>query len=285
MKRRHFLYSSASAAACTLFGRLSHGAEKLQERFRIRQSRFWKGDVFHQDNVDASRIEEGTIRARIEGKWQSFTLRTFDEAFMEWNIKDRLANLEEMREGRMPDWSGAHNAAVATYGRNRGDSRFHLNNAIKGTGLCPKHERLEELITRLSETRDKPHQEKFTVLESMYKDTDLWDRRMLVSLELYSKPDFETHTFLNQMENPVSTIVFLDIPSYELRTIARLCHPEDPELLEPEKRIVTYINTIHTYMHSHFKDSVPAVVYHVIEEFDNSPAGRGGQGKKGLRVV
>ena len=118
----------------------------------------------------------------------------------------------------------------------------------------------------------------------MYANRDLWDRTRLVSLELYAKPDFETHTFLNQMENPVSSVVFLDIPSYELRTIAQLLHPKDPALNNYEKKIVTYINAIHTYMHSHFKAVVPAVIYHIIEQFDNSP-GRGGDKKRGQRVV
>jgi len=121
--------------------------------------------------------------------------------------------------------------------------------------------------------------EKFNVLESLYKDKALWDYRKLLSLELYSTPDFETHTFLNQMENPISTIIFLDIPSYEIRTVVRLFHPRDPGLTEYEKQIVTYTNTIHTYMHTHFKLVVPAALYYVIEEFDNSP-GRGGKGKR-----
>ena len=286
MERRTFLVSGIlSAAACSFLSRIVEGVERIQERFTVQKSDFWRGDYFHQTNVDVSRIDEGVIRARIGGKWESYKIRELDEAFIEWNIKDRLENLTTMKGGKMPDWSGAHNAAVATYGKNRGDSRFSLNNAIKGTGLCPRKERLGGLIARLQETGDRPYPEKFDVLESMYRDGTLWDRTKLISLELYAKPDFETHTFLNQMGNPVSTIVYLDIPSYELRTIARLLHPKDPDLTVYEKQIVTYINTVHTYMHSRFKAVVPAVVYHVIEEFDNSPAGRGGKGKRGLRVV
>ena len=87
------------------------------------------------------------------------------------------------------------------------------------------------------------------------------------------------------MQNPVSTVVFLDIPSYELRTIAQLLHPKDPGLNDYEKKIVTYINTIHTYMHSHFKEIVPAVIYHIIEAFDNSPSGSPGKTRRGMRIV
>lgn len=286
MERRTFLLSgSLSALACTFFGRIVEGAGRLQERFAIQKSDFWTENYFHQTSVDTSKLDEGVIRARVRGRWERFKIRALDDGFVDWNVQDRLEKLATMRGGQMPDWSGSHNAAVATYGKNRGDSRFSLNNAIKGTGFCPKAERLEELIQRLQQTKDKPHPEKFDVLESMYKDPTLWDRTKLISLELYAKPDFETHTFLNQMENPVSTIVYLDVPSYEIRTVAQLLHPDDPGLSPYEKHVVTYINEIHTYMHTHFKGVVPAVIYHVIELFDNSPAGRGGQGKRGLRVV
>ncbi len=286
MERRTFLISGTlSAAVYALFGKIARGAEMIQERFTVQRSDFWRGDYFRQTNVDTSKVDEGFIRARIGGKWGTYKIKELDEAFVDWNVKDRLENLTIMKGGKMPDWSGAHNAAVATYGKNRGDSRFSLNNAIKGTGLCPKKERLGELITRLQETGDRLYPEKFDVLESLYKDETLWDRTRLISLELYATPDFETHTFLNQMENPVSTIVYLDIPSHEIRTLTRLLHPRDPNLTVYEKQMVTYINAVHTYMHSRFKTVVPAVVYYIIEEFDNSPAGRDGQGKRGLRVV
>ena len=286
MERRTFLISgSLSAAAVALLGKIARGAERIQEKFTIHKSNFWHGDYFHHTNVDVSQLDEGVVRARVHGKWESYHIREMDDGFLEWNVQDRMDKLSTMRKGTMPDWSGSHNAAVATVGKNRGDSRFTLNNAIKGTGFCPKPERVEALISKLEETREKPHPEKFDVLEMLYKDRSLWDRTKLISLELYAKPDFETHTFLNQMENPVSSVVYLDIPSYEIRAIAQLLHPKDPELSEYEKSIVAYINAIHTYMHSHFKAIVPAVIYHVIEEFDNSPAGRGGTGKKGLRVV
>ena len=190
-----------------------------------------------------------------------------------------------MKSGKMPGWSGSHNAAVATYGWNRGDSRFTLNNAIKGTGLCPRPDKLDMMIEKLKSTQELDHSEKFKTFEWMYTHPEIWDRKKLVSLELYATPDFETHTFLNQMQNPISSVVFLDIPSYELRAIAQLMHSKDPGLTEYEKKIVQYINTIHTYMHSHFKAIVPAVIYHIIEEFDNSPSGKAGKTKRGIRVI
>src|SRR3989339_200225 len=43
-----------------------------------------------------------------------------------------------------------------------------------------------------------------------------------ISLELYSERQFLTQTFLNQAFNPVSTIVYLDIPSYKFKAITQL---------------------------------------------------------------
>ena len=285
MKRRQFIVSSLVAGLAGVAGAAARGADWVEERFAVRRSNYWDGDSFHQDSVDMSQIDIGRVLARIEGRWEPYQLRELPKAFMDWNSERRLANLNKMRSGEMPDFAGPHNAGVATFGRHRGDSRLHLNNAIKGTGLCPKADVVDSLIARAKETQDAPMEEKFAVLESMYKDESLWDRTKLVSLELYSKPEFETHTFLNQMENPAASIVYLDIPSYEVRTIARLMHPKDSSLSAYEKSIMTYVNAMHTYNHTEFTAVVSACLYNVIEVFDNTPTGLASNEKKGVRIV
>ncbi len=285
MKRRQFIASSVAAGLTGFAAVAARGADWIEERFAVRRSDFWDGETFRQDNVDISQIDIGRILARIEGRWEPHELRELPEEFIEWNLGRRLKNLETMRGGSMPDFAGPHNAGVATYGRYRGDSRLHLNNAIKGTGLCPRADRVEGLIARIRETQEAPRQEKFAVLESLYRDATLWDRTKLISLELYSRPDFETHTFLNQMQNPVASIVYLDIPSYEIRTIPRLMHPKNPDLTPYEKNMVTFVNGMHTYNHSEFTAVVTAVLYNVIEVFDNTPAGLKSTDHKGIRIV
>jgi len=280
MKRRYF-FGAAAAASTWLAGK----AKSFGRGQDPAKTSFWNGGYFQQKTVDMRPIETGIIRARVDGRWESYTIRSLDDAFFGWNIGDRKEKLAVMKGGAMPAWSGSHNAAVATYGYNRGDSCFTLNNAIKGTGLCPKKEALGDLTERLASTQSLGQNEKFATFEWMYSHPELWDRTRLVSLELYAAPDFEPHTFLNQMENPISTLVYLDVPSYEIRAVARLMHPDDPELSPYERQMTLYINSIHTYMHSQFKKIVPAVLYFAIEEFDNSPAGRGGEGKRGKRVV
>jgi len=119
------------------------------------------------------------------------------------------------------------------------------------------------------------------ILESLYNNgKEIYDRTKQVSLELYSTPNFETHSFLNQMTDPGVSIVFLDFPSYELRCITQLLHPKDPKLTKYEKNVVEYINRIHDYFHGASPRKSIGVIYHVIEVFDNTP-GRA----RGKRVV
>jgi hypothetical protein len=121
--------------------------------------------------------------------------------------------------------------------------------------------------------------EKLKILENIYSEDGLLDRRKQVSLELYTQRDFETHTFLNIMSNPSVSVVFLDIPSYEIRAIARLVHPDDETAAPDEKRIVYYVNLVHDYFHGESPRKSIGMIFHVIEVFDNSPA------KRGIRVI
>jgi hypothetical protein len=51
-----------------------------------------------------------------------------------------------------------------------------------------------------------------------------------------------THTFYNLMKNPVATLCFQGtvniFTSFELRCIAKIVHPQDPNLSEEEKDII-----------------------------------------------
>lgn len=244
---------------------------------------FWENATFRQETVDCSRLAEGIIRAEVDGSWQDFEVRELPSAFAEWSFGKRLATLERFRNRQPPELSGPHNAMVATCGVARNDSRFKINNAVKGMGWLPYDEKLAEVIKLLEATIDEEFSAKLDRLDSLYKqDVQLYDPTTQVSLELYSTPEFETGTFLNQMVNPACAVVFLDIPSYEFKAIAHLMHPDDPKLTEIERLQVRYANLIHSYFHGAFDRQFIAVVYYVIEVYDNSP---GKPEAKGRRVV
>ncbi len=243
---------------------------------------FWNKDgYFVQTNIDLKNFDKGIIRAKVEGRWQDFQVQKLPDVFMEWNFDRRLEMLKAIRENKMPNLAGPHNAMVATHGLKRNDAQFSINNAVKGMGFIPKPEKIKEILDMLKATFDSSSTKKLAILEDLYNHgEDIFDLTKQVSLELYATPQFETHTFLNQMTDPGVSIVFLDFPSYELRAITQLIHPANPNLSEYEKNVVDYINTIHDYFHSQSPRPSIGVIYHIIEIFDNSP------GKaKGVRIV
>lgn len=245
-------------------------------------NKFWNTEgYFKQTNIDLKNYDKGIIKARVEGKWQDYKIQALPDAFMEWSIDHRLETLKRIREQGMPELAGAHNGMVASHGLKRKDAQFSINCAVKGMGFLPKPDKIVELLNMLKVTFNDPMEKKLAILESLYNQSEnIFDRTIQTSLELYATPEFETHTFLNQMTDPGVSIVFLDFPSYELRAITQLIHPADPTLTPFEKNAVDYINTIHDYFHSKSPRPSIGVLYHVIEVFDNTP------GKpRGKRIV
>ena len=237
----------------------------------------WKG-WFHHDVVDASKVAEGVIRAKVEGEWQEFETVEMPEPFLTWNWKSRLGQLAGFKKMMMgeeftPALHGPHDGIVATHGVKRNDTYFTINNAVKGIGWLPEPEKLPGLIKLLKETWDDPMPKKLGVLESLYRTgMETFDLTKQSSLELYARPGFETHTFLNQMADPGVALVFLDLPeSYELRCIAQMIHPDDPKATGYELQVVEYINLVHDYFHGKAPRQAIGVIYHVVQVFDNSP--------------
>lgn len=246
---------------------------------------FWKGNTFHQQTVDTSKYNQGIIRAKTYGKehkWEEYKISELPDEFVEWNFKSRVESLEKIKKNKFPSFAGPHNAMVATQGIRRFDSKFSINNAVKGMGFLPKKDKMKEIIELLQSTINRDRNEKIDILINLYnKPNEVFDRTKQISLELYSTPEFETHTFLNQMVNPRTAVVFLDIPCFELKVIAQLLHPEDSELTEYEKDIVEYVNLIHSYFHGKFDKKFIGTVYHIIEVYNNSP----GKNGRGVRIV
>ncbi|MDY6915042.1 MAG: hypothetical protein SVM86_01825, partial [Candidatus Cloacimonadota bacterium] len=242
---------------------------------------FWLDDFFIQTRVDASKIDKNLIRANISGRWDLYEVKKLPSEFVEWSFNERIDSLEKIQKGKMPSLAGAHNGIVATYGYQRQDSQFKLNNAIKGMGFLPKKEKLAEVIELLETTQDKKVTEKLEILKKLYNQgSEIWDISKLVSLELYSRPERGTQTFLNQMNNPVSVIVFMDIPTYKLKTISYLLHPQNSELNDYEENVVKFVNLMHDYFHGESGNEFPPVIYNVIEVYNSSPNIEEGRGTR-----
>ena len=234
-----------------------------------------------QENIDMSKYGDKIIRAKVDGKWQKYKTVDVSEAFIEWNWERRLETLDKFRKHLPPSLDGPHNGVVATYGAKREDSQFIVNNAVKGIGFLPRKEKIKETIKMLKETNNNSFPAKLDTLTSMYEQgKELFDINKQLSLELYTNPNFITQTFLNQILNPVSVIVFMDIPCYKLKTVVQLFDPANPNLTEYEKDVVEYVNLIHSYFHGKFSKKFIAVVYHIIEVYDNSPSSKDARGTR-----
>jgi hypothetical protein len=250
---------------------------------------FFKDGYCKQTTAKTAVSGDKTVAAYVDGEWHDYKLATYPKAFMDWNIGKRIDYMEVIRKmmsgesENSPELAGPHNGMVATYGYAGQKSLFKLNNAVKGMGFLPKATKIDSILALLTKTADAPMPAKLDVLEGMYKDANnIFDLDRQVSLELYAEPKFLTQSYTNQMINPVSAIVFLDIPSYKLKTIARLLDPNDPNLTDYEKKVVKYINMIHSYFHGAFDKDFIAVIYYVVEIYDNSP---GRMDARGLMIV
>lgn len=261
----------------------------LNAKSDINPESWWKDGYCVQKSVITPPPGESTIRAEVEGTWQSFPLVDFPESFWQWNTANRNEYLEIIREmlalgpksTRRPELAGPHNGIVATYGMARKDSAFKLNNAVKGMGFCPKPEKLPEIIAMLQVHQDSPMPQKLDILDSLYTNAQaIFAADRLLSLELYSEPGFNTQTFINQMVNPACVTVFLDVPTFKLKQIARLLHPENPGLSEYERQMCQYVNLMHSFFHGEFPRDYIGVVYYNVEVYDSSPGRDDAKGTK-----
>jgi len=255
--------------------RLLGGPLEHAENFNV-----WEGNFFKQKTVDSSEVRQGTIRAMVDGRWQRYKIKKLPEPFMEWNLKARLESLNGIMKHKPPELAGPHSGMIASYGVGRKDSRFTLNNCVKGFGFTPKEEYINEKLKYIKDTSNAPMLKKMEFLKDIYKNPSLLNPHVQTSLELYTTPDFETHSFLNLIRNPQATIVFLSNPSYELRTIVRVINPNDKSANPYERKIVEWTNRIHSYFHGKFRKKFIGLICYVIEVFDNSPGKKEALGQR-----
>lgn len=280
LNRRQFLSKTGKLGGALLFSSIAGRA--LAGEWEQGMDEFWAEGSFHQEKVDASQEASGIIRAYLDGRWEEFRTIELPQPFMDWNLSARLdvlGNISLMFRGEggsPPSLAGPHNAAMATWGAERTDSRLEINNAFKGMGLCPRREIIKDLLEEMENLLSGGMGPRLDYLVNLYSDAGNFDLTKMISLELYSTPEFETHTFLNLMERPTTSLVFLDSKSYEVRGIGQLIAPNDSEVSEYALDIVKYTNMAHTLFHGEFPRIFPGILVHITAVFDNTPGtGRG----------
>jgi len=265
------------------------GSSVLLAKATLDPSEFWQDGYCVQKTAKTPAPGAVSIRAMVEGRWQDYNLVEFPQTFWDWNKARRKEYLDIFREmlekgrdaTRNPELSGPHNGIIATYGSARKDSRFKLNNAVKGMGFLPDEEKIDDLIALLEKNMDATLDIKLNLLDSLYISAEEnFSADRLVSLELYSEPGYNTQTFINQMVNPACVTVWLDIPTYKIKQIVRLLHPLDPGLTEYERQCVRYVNLMHSFFHGEFPRDYIAAVYYSVEIYDSSPGRSDARGTK-----
>ncbi len=280
MDRREFLEKAGKAGGALLLS--SFASRALAGEMEQGMEELWNDGSFLQDCVDATGEARGVIRARVDGVWADYETANLPDQFLDWNLEARLEVLDRIMDmvtgmgGAPPSLAGPHNAAMATRGARRNDSILTINNAFKGMGLCPRREVIQQKIQHMRDTIGDPMPQKIEFLKEMYSDRTNFDTTKLISLELYSTPNFETHTFINLMSEPVTSLVFLDSKSYEVRGVGQLVDYTEPTEGSYPLQIVEYTNIAHSYFHGEFPRMFPGILVHVLETFDNTPGtGRG----------
>jgi hypothetical protein len=288
LRRRNFLkWGGAGLLSLPLMtkARLSYAAS---QSFTGRKS-YWseaggKKYCAHKTVYDGE-VEQGYIWARIDGWWKRFRIRNLEETFWAWHHEEMLKSFEQQLADTPYEYraGGPHSPSVATYGnrRGRGDSSFHINNKIIGLQATPRPDKVKDLNDTMMQMMED--QEAYKTKVAWLKDVheqDIWRRDLQTGVEYFTTPEFETHTFLNLMENPVATLCFqgrYDIfISFEVRCIAQIIDPRDPNLTEDQYQLARYPAILHGLYHNGAPE-VPAVLYWIVEEYDNSVKSNPGQ--------
>lgn len=307
--RRDFLKGSFTTTALTVISALTAGCENntapsaphstpppgTTTPANIEPRGWWqKGGFIIHDTVDTSKTHKGIIRARVDGKWREFELVKLPEEFVNWSLNVRVARLDRIiRFGGMDprDLAGSHNACVATYGGPPRDSAVSLNTAYKGMGFVVQPDKIESTTQTIIEEKNRIERDsrydlmkqldaKVGFLSDFYNTASCFDRTKQVSLEIFTSAGFNTHTFLNMMANPIASASFLAFPTFEIRAIPQLLHPENPHLSPYEKNLIHYTNAIHDFIHSGSGQRITCV-YYVIELFNDTPNSH----NRGRRIV
>lgn len=286
--RRTFLkLGSTSLLLSYFFANVKNAIAYWPPLYKITGSKkHWQGpkddidkQYFVQHTVNTSQVDEGYIWARVDRWWRRYPIQEADEKFISWFIRDATLPYEA---GQLPRLGGAFMPIYGTYGnrRGRGDSEFHLNLACKGGGIPPNKANIKQINQEMVDRIIQPTQEKIRWLHEIIQDRTLWDFSKIVSVEIFVSPEFETHTFLNLMENPISTISFMNrqggFEHFELRCIGKLLCANDPDITEDERDLILFTNLYHIFWTpitslDQYPIDLVTLVYYIIEEFDNTP--------------
>ncbi len=137
------------------------------------------------------------------------TLNAIPAHFLEWLASSRVKFLNEMIEGKPMRYFSAHLPVMSTWNH---DSPFPVNMTVKGVGLIPKANLLQDYIdifeSVIAESRTMPWGEslgkRVEAMTRLYSDSGNFDPAMLGGLEI-----FEGTALKNLRENPYASFLYV----------------------------------------------------------------------------
>lgn len=133
------------------------------------------------------------------------------EVFFNWLIVTRQNMMEDLRRKRSVKLLSSHLPVLATWGEDKG---YPVNLTVKGIGLVPRTEKLEEYTELLESVFEKsrsiPWQQslpdRLSAIKKIYEDRDALDPRYLGGLEI-----FAGKAYRNLVINPLCSLLYMGI--------------------------------------------------------------------------
>jgi hypothetical protein len=196
---------------------------------------------------------------------------------LEWLVASRRMLLDDMEQGRQVRDFPAHLPVLATW---TADGRHPVNLSIKGIGLIPSDDLLEDFTQECERVFERAREadwpqslpERIDTLRRLYADVRHFDPRFLGGLEI-----FEGRTLHNLKSNPSASLLFMGmLPrpgrvsyiSFQVNAEAEILTSVDPRhrFLLAARRLFEY-DRFHLPQIEYHK----AYIFRVIEVLDKSP--------------
>jgi hypothetical protein len=265
--------------------------------------RYWEADGLtpRQRTVKVNNLSNDIITARVDGIWKQFKVKELNQTFRDFQSSSLVAIYDFIMANSAPFFGGVYcPAIISDNGIKRGDSQFKLNGAYKFVFPCPKEEFIDDITNGLME-RLTDNVGRRIWMKDNWADQSLWNYKIQVGRdETVMGPadqvkrrdnaeNRETHTFRNLMESPLAVILYLsssNFISYEVRTICRYAAPPVDFTTVPdtyEEKISRFINVL-GYTSHQVDHRFPAMIFYVVETFDNSMMEGFGEGTRIVRI-
>lgn len=191
------------------------------------------------------KFENGQVSITLKGEERCYKLHPLNEDFFNWQLQTRSKGLKVFLgiEKGMPNFS-PHTVVMSTYSEK---AEFTINSCIKGLGLVPKDEYLEDLSEKalklIELAREKGINETFKdrvqFLLDLYERPEIFDTNVLSSIEMYYKKSYQ-----NVLDDPRATLLFYDqMSGYSVmfNVIVQLVPRGDP--------FYNYVTAVHDLFH------------------------------------